>query len=322
MFVSLFLLLISHLQLLSGLVQLGNEILRNNNYDVLLGHRVAILTNPTGVYQDNLLHIVDVLAIENSVNLIAIFGPEHGFRGEKQAETGDELMYIDEQTQLPVYSAYNMNPKQISHVIEMMNITAILVDMQDVGVRLYTFIWTMYDVMTAASMTMTTTPGAEAAHKVSIIICDRPNPLGGLLVNGPMLNMSCCRSGYGKYPIPHIHGLTIAELASLFNTSPEINLPAENIIPIPMKNWNRQMLWKDTGLVWVPPSPNIPTPDTAIAYGATVFLEATTVSEGRGTTTPFEVFGAPFLNANVSLSLRLALSLSHSPLGYRQSFEF
>jgi uncharacterized protein YbbC (DUF1343 family) len=288
------------LRLLNGLVHLGNEILRDNNYDVLLDHRVAILTNPTGVFQDNLIHLVDILANENSVNLIAIFGPEHGFRGEKQAETGDELMYIDQQTQLPVFSAYNMNITQMTQVINQMNITTILVDMQDVGVRLYTFIWTMYDLMTAAA-------GATASTDITIVICDRPNPLGGLLVNGPMLNLSCCRSGYGKYPIPHIHGMTIAELALLFNTSPEISLPTQNIIPILMKNWNREMVWKETGLAWIPPSPNIPTPNTAIAYGATVFLEATTASEGRGTTTPFEIFGAPFLNANVCLSL----SLSH-----------
>jgi uncharacterized protein YbbC (DUF1343 family) len=286
-------------------VQLGNEILRNNNYDLLYGHRVAILTNPTGVYQDDLLHIVDVMVEEESLNIVAIFGPEHGFRGEKQAETGDQYVYLDEETKLPVFSAYNMNSTQISQVIESLNITLILVDMQDVGVRLYTFIWTMYDVMTASAT-------QNNYGKVSIIICDRPNPLGGLLVNGPMLNMSCCQSGYGKYPIPHIHGLTIAELALLFNNSPEINLPSENIIPIPMKNWGRHMLWKDTKLSWIPPSPNVPTPETAVAYGATVFLEATTISEGRGTTTPFEIFGAPFLTANVRnfdcLSLHLTLS--------------
>lgn len=229
---------------------------------------------------------------EETLDIVAIFGPEHGFRGEKQAETGDNLVYIDEQTKLPVFSAYNMNPDQISTVLETMNITAVLVDMQDVGVRLYTFIWTMYDVMVAC--------GRDNIYgKVSLIVCDRPNPLGGLLVNGPMLNMSCCRSGYGEYPIPHIHGLTIAELAVLFNTSPEINLPSQNIIPIKMNKWQRHMLWKDTELAWIPPSPNIPTPQTAMAYGATVFLEATTISEGRGTTTPFEIFGAPFLDSYV-----------------------
>ena len=266
--------------------------LRDSNYKILEGHRIGILTNPTGIFQDSFEHIVDNISSNKSINLIGIFSPEHGFRGDKQAEIGDQLIYIDKLTKLPVFSAYNMNIQQISKVIEELNITMIVVDMQDVGVRLYTFIWTMYHIMIAIST-------SSLYNKVTFVICDRPNPLGGLLVSGPMLNISCCKSGYGEYPIPHIHGLTIAELALLFNQSPEINLSIENIIPIQMKGWKRNMKWKDTKLSWIPPSPNIPTPNTALLYGATVFLEATTISEGRGTTTPFEIFGAPFLNAIV-----------------------
>ena len=254
------------------------------------GHRIAILTNPTGVFQDNLLHIVDVMAAEPSLEVVCVFGPEHGFRGDKQAETGDELVYIDNSTGLPVFSAYNMNSSQITQVLLQLNITAVVVDMQDVGVRLYTFIWTMYDTMTAAA--------DKSLHgKVSIIVLDRPNPLGGQIVDGPLLDMSCCSSGYGKFPITHIHGLTIAELARLFQYG--IPLPPDNVMIVPMGGWRRHMLWRDTQLLWVPPSPNVPTPSSAIAYAASVFLEATSISEGRGTTTPFQLFGAPFLQPQV-----------------------
>ncbi|CAE7704570.1 ybbC [Symbiodinium microadriaticum] len=228
------------------------------------------------------------MAAEETLDVVAVFGPEHGFRGDKQAETGDEIVYIDKATRLPVFSAYNMDETQITKVMVDLNITAVVVDMQDVGVRLYTFIWTLYDTMKAAA-------DKSLNEQVSFIILDRPNPLGGELVDGPLLNMTCCSSGYGRFPITHIHGLTIAELASLFNSA--IGLPSTNIIVVPMLRWLREMRWGDTGLLWVPPSPNVPTPNTAIAYGATVFLEATTVAEGRGTTTPFELFGAPFLNA-------------------------
>lgn len=270
---------------------LGNQILRDSNYKVLQNHRVAVLTNPTGVFADTMVHIVDEMNINPDVNIICVFGPEHGFRGDKQAETGDELIYIDNSTKLPVYSAYNMNISQISQVLINMNITAIVVDMQDVGVRLYTFIWTMYNVMLAAKNTI------DNGHEVVFITCDRPNPLGGLIVDGPMLNMSCCSSGYGEFPITHVHGMTIGELTMLFNT--EVGLPPQNIQVIKMLHWNRAMTWKDTSLDWIPPSPNLPSPLSSTAYGATVFLEATTVSEGRGTTTPFEMFGAPFLDAEV-----------------------
>lgn len=249
---------------------------------------------------DNMQHIVDVMAKEESLDVVAVFGPEHGFRGEKQAETGDEAMYIDEATGLPVFSAYNMSPEEMAKVMIDLNVTAVLVDMQDVGVRLYTFVWTMYNVMTAVSL------DTSLRENTVIVITDRPNPIDGVTVDGPLIDMSCCASGYGLFPITHIHGLTIAELAVLFNSA--INLPPRNILPVLMKRWRRSYTWADTGLLWIPPSPNIPTPHTALAYGVTVFLEATTISEGRGTTTPFQLFGAPFLNAAVSRCVYLLLN--------------
>lgn len=141
------------------------------------------------------------------------------------------------------------------------------------------------------------------------MVLDRPNPLGGVLVDGPMLNMSCCQSGYGKHPSTHVHGMTIAELGSMFNQQ-AVHIPSSYFVTVSMRHYRRDMSWSHTGLPWVPPSPNIPTPTSAAAYPATVFLEATSASEGRGTTTPFEMFGAPFVDpVQFSSALRSRLSL-------------
>ena len=136
-------------------------------------------------------------------------------------------------------------------------------------------------------------------NPVRFIVADRPNPLGGLLVSGPLLNITCCASGYGRAPITHIHGMTIGELALFFNAGGLIKPAIAHLEVLPLTGWTREMTWEHTGLSWVPPSPNIPTAKSVIAYAASVFLEATTISEGRGTTTPFQIFGAPFLDAQV-----------------------
>lgn len=149
------------------------------------------------------------------------------------------------------------------------------------------------------------------------MVLDRPNPIGGVAVDGPMLNATCCASGYGEFPIPHIHGMTIGELTLLFNSAARCAVPplaaaaaaaaaACELSVVQMRGWQRDMLWADTALPWIPPSPNLPTPQAALAYGATVFLEATTVSEGRGTATPFLLFGAPFFDAAVRSGLTAA----------------
>jgi uncharacterized protein YbbC (DUF1343 family) len=233
-------------------VRVGIEVLRSHDYSDLVGQRVAILSNPTGVFPDTLRHIVDVTASNSGLNIVGILGPEHGFRGELQAETGDPLVYIDTNTGLPVYSVYKMNQTEIEALLVDQNITTVLVDMQDVGVRLYTFQWTMYNVMNAASAVFNST-----ARSTRFVVCDRPNPLGGVLVDGPMLDMSCCASGYGKAPIPHIHGMTIGELALLFNAQLVPRLPDLRVVP--MEGWRREMTWAESGLPWVPPSPNVST---------------------------------------------------------------
>jgi uncharacterized protein YbbC (DUF1343 family) len=250
---------------------------------------------------DNMNLIVDEMTQDKRLNVVAVLSPEHGFRGDKQAETGDPLFYIDKPTGLPVFSAYNMTTEQLALVLKDMNIEAVLVDMQDVGVRLYTFVWTMYEVMEATSILH----HRNASSNLRIVITDRPNPLGGELVDGPLVNMSCCSSGYGRLPIPFLHGMTIGELGLLFNCA--LKIPAENVIVIKAQNWERSMVWTSfqqadsTFPPWIPPSPNLPTVMSAHTYGATVFLEATTAAEGRGTTTPFTMFGAPFLDAEVSV---------------------
>uniref|UniRef100_A0A7S3MBG6 DUF1343 domain-containing protein n=1 Tax=Spumella elongata TaxID=89044 RepID=A0A7S3MBG6_9STRA len=250
--------------------------------------------------------IVDEMSQDERLQVVAVFSPEHGFRGDKQAETGDPLFYIDKPTGLPVFSAYNMTAEQMSKVLQDMNIEAVLIDMQDVGVRLYTFVWTMYALMEGASLLHHST--SSAGPKPIVVITDRPNPLGGELVDGPLVNMSCCASGYGRLPIPFLHGMTIGELGLLFNSV--FKIPSDDVIVVKMLHWERHMTWtsfQEANSVfppWIPPSPNLPTVMSAHAYGATVFLEATTVAEGRGTTTPFTLFGAPFLDAE-DLSARL-----------------
>jgi len=163
----------------------------------------------------------------------------------------------------------------------------ILVDFQDVGIRLYTFIWTLFDVMQAAAGLGKASP--------TVVVLDRPNPIGGVVVEGPVLNVTCCSSRYGKWPLAHRHGMTTGEMALMFNH--EAFGGNMYVKVFSMLGWTRGMLWQETGLPWISPSPNLPTPESTVAYAQTVFIEATTLSEGRGTCTPFSIFGAPFVNA-------------------------
>ena len=203
-----------------------------------------------GVFPDTLEHIVDVAVRCSEFEVVAILGPEHGFRGEHQAEIGDPIMHIDNSTNLPVYSAYKMSVAEIDALLIEKNVTAILVDMQDVGVRLYTFIWTMYNVMQAVGIA--TVRRGESIH---VVVCDRPNPMGGCLVDGPLLDMSQCMSGYGRAPITHIHGMTIGELSLFFNS--QLSPAVVELHVIKLRGYHRNMSWGDTGLPWIPPSPNV-----------------------------------------------------------------
>ncbi|WP_156288222.1 exo-beta-N-acetylmuramidase NamZ family protein [Oceanobacillus salinisoli] len=258
--------------------QLGIEVLLNEQKDLLEGKRVGLITNPTGVDKE-LNSIVDLLHNDPDVQLTALYGPEHGVRGDAQAGEYVEF-YNDETTGLPVYSLYGQTRKPTPEMLE--DVDVLLFDIQDVGTRFYTYIYTMAYAMEAA-----------AENGKEFIVLDRPNPLGGQKVEGPVLDPDYA-SFVGNYPIPLRHGMTVGELAKLFNEEFEI---AADLTVVEMKGWNRNMYYDDTKLEFVLPSPNMPTLETAIVYPGAALIEGTNVSEGRGTTKPFEFIGAPFVNS-------------------------
>lgn len=209
-----------------GRVILGNEVLRNQSFGLLAGENVAILTNPSGLFPTDLQHIVDVLHSDSNINISVVLAPEHGFRGDHQAESGDPDSYIDLATGLLVHSVYRKNQSEILTVLHNTNTTMLLVDIQDAGTRLYTFIWTIFDVIKAISTEYSllssendgmTTQIQQQQSLIKVIVLDRPNPIGGVAVEGPLLNVSCCSSRYGKATVTHRHGLTVGELVLLFD---------------------------------------------------------------------------------------------------------
>ncbi|MBB6451285.1 uncharacterized protein YbbC (DUF1343 family) [Geomicrobium halophilum] len=258
-------------------LQLGVDVLLEDELDEIKDKNVGLITNPTGVNQ-NLNSIVDVLHQHQDVNLVSLYGPEHGVRGDAQA--GDDVeYYIDERTGLPVYSLYGDTRKPTPAMLE--DVDILLFDIQDVGARFYTYIYTMAYAMEAAG-----------ENDIGMMVLDRPNPLSGLGVEGPVLEPEYS-SFVGMYPIPLHHGMTVGELAMLFNE--EFNLDADLTV-VEMEGWEREMYYDDTPLEWVLPSPNMPTFDTSIVYPGAALIEGTNVSEGRGTTKPFELIGAPFID--------------------------
>ncbi|NBJ71381.1 MULTISPECIES: DUF1343 domain-containing protein [Clostridia] len=253
------------------------EVLLKEELDKLQGKSVGLITNPTGV-DPSLNSIVDVLYHHPDVNLVSLYGPEHGVRGSEQAGEYVEF-YTDERTGLPVYSLYGETRKPTPEMLD--GVDVLVFDIQDVGTRFYTYIYTMAYAMEAA-----------AENNVEFIVLDRPNPIGGVKVEGPVLEPSY-ESFVGLYPIPLRHGMTVGELALLFNE--EFDIGADLSV-IEMMGWKRSMYYDDTTLSWVLPSPNIPTLDTATVYSGPALMEGTNVSEGRGTTKPFELIGAPFID--------------------------
>lgn len=258
--------------------RLGVEVLLDEQKHLIEGKRVGLITNPTGVDQE-LNSIVDRLYEDPDVELTALYGPEHGVRGDAQAGEYVEF-YMDESTGLPVYSLYGQTRKPTPEMLE--NVDVLLFDIQDVGTRFYTYIYTMAYAMEAA-----------AENDIEFIVLDRPNPLGGHKVEGPVLDPEYA-SFVGNYPIPLRHGMTVGELATLFNEEFDIHA---DLTVVKMEKWKRNMYYDDTNLEWVLPSPNMPTLDTAIVYPGAALIEGTNVSEGRGTTKPFELIGAPFVNS-------------------------
>ena len=268
----------------------GIEVLLAERLDLLRGKRVGLVTNPTGVDR-TLRSSIDVLARHPDVNLVALFGPEHGVRGDVQA--GEHVANArDPATGLPVYSLYGEHREPTPKMLE--DIDLLLVDLQEIGARPYTYPYTLANVMRAAKRA-----------GITVVVLDRPNPIGGVQVEGPVLEAAYA-SFVGQFPIPLRHGMTLGELARLFNE--EFGIGAELHV-IPVRGWRRADAAPGQGLPWIPPSPNIPTPDTALVYPGMVLFEGTNLSEGRGTTRPFGIVGAPFVDADALAARMNALSL-------------
>ncbi|MBL1093902.1 MULTISPECIES: exo-beta-N-acetylmuramidase NamZ family protein [Streptomyces] len=261
-------------------VRTGFARLAADGYRLLEGEKVGVITNPTGVTTE-LRHIVDVMHADPQVRLTAVFGPEHGFRGTAQAG-GSEGRHDDPATGLPVYDTYNKSGRELADIFTASGVDTVVFDIQDVGARFYTYIWTLYDCMVAAVL----------AGK-RFVVLDRPNPVTGRFAAGPVLDKAYA-SFVGREPIAQAHGLTVAELALLFNGEfvPQAAGRPVELATVRMSGWHRGDFYDATGLPWVPPSPNMPTPDTALVYAGTCLFEGTNLSEGRGTTRPFELLGA------------------------------
>ncbi|MEU8631572.1 DUF1343 domain-containing protein [Amycolatopsis sp. NPDC048633] len=265
-----------------GRVLTGAEQLAAQGWRSFKGRKLGVLSNPTGVLLNG-DHIVDSM-VAAGVRPVAAFGPEHGFRGSAQAG-GSEGDYTDPRTGVPVYDAYGADAAKLASLFTKAGVDTVVFDIADVGSRFYTYIWSLYTAMVAA-----------AQVKAAFVVLDRPNPIGGRAA-GPLLDPKFS-SGIGKKPIVQQHGMTAGELARFYA---EEFLPGEGVQlakldVVQVRGWQRDMLFAQTGLNWVLPSPNMPTPDTALVYPGTGMFEGTVFSEGRGTTRPFEIIGAPGLD--------------------------
>lgn len=263
-------------------VKPGIEVLRDRKFDILQGKRVGLITNPTGISPD-FQATIDVLHNAEGVKLTALFGPEHGVRGDVEAGKYIET-YTDERTGLPVYSLYGKNRKPTPEMLR--GIDVLVYDIQDIGVRSYTYISTMGYAMEAA-----------AENDITFVVLDRPDPLTGNRVEGTMLDPRF-KSFVGMYPIPYVYGMTAGELAQMINGEGWLNGGRKcRLTVVPLDGWKREMWWDDTGLPWVPPSPHIPHSWTPMFYVMTGLLgELGTANQGVGYTMPFELVGAPWLD--------------------------
>ena len=264
----------------------GLDIFKKKWPQALLGAKVGLLVHPASVSK-NLEHASSLFFESPKCELKVFFGPQHGIRGETQDNMIEWKGFHDLRTGLPVYSLYSKTRKPPAAMLKAVDVLA--VDLQDVGARYYTFIWTMELCMQACS---------EMGK--SVVILDRPNPLGGSVIEGPVLQPEFA-SFVGLRPIPIRHGMTVGEIALYLK---ETYYPSLDLHVINMKGWKRSQLFDETGLPWVLPSPNMPTLETAIVYPGMCLLEGTLLSEGRGTTRPFEIFGAPFIDPD-KLAARL-----------------
>jgi uncharacterized protein YbbC (DUF1343 family) len=276
----------------SGPVQTGADVLVSERLGELAGKRVGLVCNQTSMLTDG-RHLADALHGSPGVSLVALFGPEHGIRGDQE---GSVLDGVDRSTGVPVYSLYGTSYAPSPDLLASLDL--LLFDIQDVGARFYTYISTLGHVMSAA-----------AKAGVPVIVLDRPNPIRGILVEGPV-RLDSLASFVGYAPIPVTHGMTIGELAEMYNGEGYLDGGARaNLSVIRMKGWTRGRWFDETGLRWVKPSPNIASVRTAAVYPGACFVEGTNMSEGRGTDRPFEVIGAPWVDTARVLSKLRGLKL-------------
>ncbi|MBN1932138.1 MAG: DUF1343 domain-containing protein [Desulfobacterales bacterium] len=259
-------------------VQSGLETFIQNPPEWIFGRRIGLLSNPASVTK-NFRHARELINKQFPGQLKALYAPQHGFFSEKQDNMIESPNMIDTVLKIPIFSLYGETRIPTKNMFDPIDI--LIIDLQDAGTRVYTFIYTMSYCLEAAKR-----------FNKKVLILDRPNPINGSSIEGNCLSPEYS-SFVGRYPIPMRHGLTIGELALLFNNFYGINCDLE---VFPMQGWRRDMYFSDTNLPWIPPSPNLPTPTSAIVYPGQVIWEGTNISEGRGTTQPFEIFGAPFID--------------------------
>jgi uncharacterized protein YbbC (DUF1343 family) len=273
-------------------IKLGLEKALAEQKNLLKGLRIGLICNQASV-DHRFRHAADLFFEHSDLDLVALFGPQHGIRGDVQDNMIETAHSIDNLTGLPIYSLYSETREPTSEMIS--GLDALVFDLQDVGCRVYTFIYTMANAMKAC-----------ARYDKKMFVLDRPNPIGGVAIEGNLLEKGH-ESFVGMYPIPMRHGLTVGELAKFFNREFGIGCELEVVT---MENWAREDYFDETDAPWVMPSPNMPTVDTTVVFPATVYFEGTQVSEGRGTTRPFEIIGAPYISSNEYSEALNSLELS------------
>ncbi len=260
-------------------IKLGIERLRGEELNLIRGQRVGLVCNQASV-DHSFCHVADMFHDHPDITVTALFGPQHGIRGDVQDNMIETAHATDRKTGLPVYSLYSETREPTGEMLR--DVDVIVFDLQDVGTRIYTFVYTMANCMRAA----------QRLGK-RVIVCDRPNPIGGIATEGAVLDPAFA-SFVGQFPIATRHGMTVCELATMFNQEFGIGCDLQCVL---MAGWSRELWYDQTDGPWVLPSPNMPTLDTATVFPGSVHLEGTQMSEGRGTTRPFELVGAPYIDA-------------------------
>lgn len=287
-------------------IKLGLEKALENPTKYFGDMRIGLICNQATV-NHQFQHAADLFFEDPEINLTTLFGPQHGIRGDVQDNMIETGHTNDPQTELPIYSLYSETREPTSSMLS--NVDALVFDLQDVGTRVYTFIYTMANAMKAC-----------AKHGKKFFVLDRPNPINGLDVEGNILELGH-ESFVGLFPIPMRHGMTIGELAKMFNEDFTIRCDLEVVT---MDGWSREDYTDETDCPWVMPSPNMPTVDTAVVFPGTVYFEGTEMSEGRGTTRPFEIIGANYINSKVYCDVLTSCNLEgviFRPIGFIPTFQ-